>query len=121
MEYFYDDPADDTDDADVPKVGYARQFKGEFDTGDRVITFDFIVGSGFYGSAPDVVATGPRTVVGATVLGDAVAGLDVEFSRAIAGPPVQLRMERRHQCQWRIYPDHLQPGRGERLLPCPRP
>ena len=88
VEYFYDDPTDDTDSADIPKVGYARQFKGEFDTGVRVIVFDFIVGSGFYGSepeAPEVVADGPRTEVEVTVLGDAVEGLTVEFSRAIAG------------------------------------
>ena len=52
VEYYYDDPADDTDRADIPKVGYAREFKGEFDTGERVITFDFVVGSGFYGSSP---------------------------------------------------------------------
>ena len=88
VEYFYDDPADDTDSADIPKVGYAREFKGEFDTGERIITFDFIVGSGFYGSEPEepeVVADGPRTEVEVTVLGDAVEGLTVEFSRAIAG------------------------------------
>ena len=87
VEYFYDDPNDDTDNADVPKVGYAREFKTKTEVGGNVIPFDFIVGSGFYGSAPDVVATGPRTVVGAKVLGDAVEGLDVEFSRAIAGRP----------------------------------
>ena len=85
VEYYFDDPADDTDSADVPKVGYAREFKGEFDAGVRVITFDFIVGSGFYGSLPGVVSAGPRTEVDATVLGDAVEGLDVEFSRAISG------------------------------------
>ena len=80
VEYFFDDPNDDTDSADIPKVGYARQFKGE--------RFNVIIGSGFYGSAPEepeVVADGPRTEVEATVLGDAVEGLTVEFSRAIAG------------------------------------
>ena len=41
---------------------------------------DFIVGSGFYGTEP-----GPRTEVEATVLGDAVEGLVVEFSRAVSG------------------------------------
>ena len=85
VEYYFDDPTDDTDSADIPKVGYARQFKGEFDTGERAITLDFIVGSGFYGRAPDVVATGPRTEVEATVLGSAVEGLTVEFSRATSG------------------------------------
>ena len=29
VEYYFDDPADDTDSADIPKVGYARQFTGE--------------------------------------------------------------------------------------------
>ena len=81
VEYFYDDPTDDTDSADIPKVGYARQFKGEFDKGDRVL----IVGSGFYGSEPEGVTEGPRTEVEVTVLGDAVEGLTVEFSRAISG------------------------------------
>ena len=86
VQYFFDDPTDDTDSADIPKVGYAREFKGEWDAGTRVIQFDFIVGSGFYGHASDVTV-GLRTDVQATVLGDAVVGLDVEFSRAIAGRP----------------------------------
>ena len=80
VEYFFDDPTDDTDSADVPKVGYARQFRGE--------RFNVIIGSGFYGSAPEepeVVADGPGTEVEVTVLGEAVEGLTVEFSRAIAG------------------------------------
>ena len=88
VEYFYDDPTDDTDSADVPKVGYARQFTGERVREDgTALTINFVVGSGFYRRAPDIAATGPRTVVGAKVLGDAVEGLDVEFSRAIAGRP----------------------------------
>ncbi len=84
VEYYFDDPNDDSDSADIPKVGYARQFTTELDIGGRVIPLNFIIGSGFYGRAADVV-TGPSTVVEATVLGDAVEGLDVEFSRAIAG------------------------------------
>ena len=84
VEYYFDDPADDTDSADIPKVGYAREFKTQTELGGRVVPYNFIVGSGFYGRAPEV-ATGPSTVVEATVLGDAVEGLDVEFSRAIAG------------------------------------
>ena len=85
VEYYFDDPTDDTDSADVPKVGYARQFTGERERADgTALPINFIVGSGFYGRAAEV-ATGPGTVVEATVLGDAVEGLDVEFSRAIAG------------------------------------
>ena len=87
VEYFYDDPDDDTDSADIPKVGYARTITGELSLGGRVVPVNYIVGSGFYGRAPDVVAAGPRTVVGATVVGDAVEGLDVEFSRAVSGRP----------------------------------
>ena len=85
VEYHFDDPTDDTDSVDIPKVGYARQLTGEFIRSDgRVISINFIIGSGFYGRAADV-GTGPSTVVEASVLGDAVEGLDVEFSRAIAG------------------------------------
>ena len=84
VEYYWDDPADDSDRADVPKVGYARQYTGEFDAGERVIPINFIIGSGFYGPAAEV-GTGPSTVVEATVMGDAVEGLDVAFARAISG------------------------------------
>ena len=49
VQYYYDDPADDTDSDDTPKVGYARQFTGELPTADgRVLPVNFIVGSGFY-------------------------------------------------------------------------
>ena len=85
VEYYFDDPADDTDSADIPKVGYAREFTGELILGERVVPLHFIIGSGFYGRAPDVVPDGPYTEVEATVIGDAVEGLTVEFSRSIAG------------------------------------
>ena len=51
VEYHYDDPADDSDSADIPKVGYAREFTGEINAGGRILPADFIVGSGFYPSA----------------------------------------------------------------------
>ena len=89
VEYYFDDPTDDTDRADVPKVGYAREFTGQIQRPDgSVVPTHYVIGSGFYGSepeAPEVVADGPRTEVEVTVLGDAVEGLTVEFSRAIAG------------------------------------
>ena len=43
VQYYFDDPNDDTDRADIPKVGYARQFSGP--------PIDFIIGSGFYQSS----------------------------------------------------------------------
>ena len=86
VEYYFDDPTDDTDSADIPKVGYAREFASSFQRADGIIVpLNLIVGSGFYGRAPDVVPTEPRTEVEATVLGDAVEGLTVEFARSIAG------------------------------------
>ncbi len=51
VEYYYDDPADDSDRVDIPKVGYAREFTGEINVGGRIIPADFIVGSGFYPSS----------------------------------------------------------------------
>ena len=63
IEYHFDDPADDTDSADIPKVGYARQFSGELSLGGRVVPVNYIVGSGFYLSSPEVVAAGQNTVV----------------------------------------------------------
>ena len=85
VEYYFDDPTDDTDSADIPKVGYAREFKGSLQIADgRAVPLNIIVGSGFYGRAP-VVPTEPHTAVEATVTGDAVEGLTVEFARSIAG------------------------------------
>ncbi len=85
VEYYFDDPNDDTDSADIPKVGYAREFKTQTELGGRVVPYNFIIGSGFYGRAPEVVPTDPYTEVEATVLGNAVEGLTVEFSPSIAG------------------------------------
>ena len=81
LEYNYDDPAV-TGDEDIgsPKVGYAELF-----------TFqgrEYVLGAGFYTGDPDSdLRHITRTEVEATVLGDAVEGLAVEFSRAIAGRP----------------------------------
>ena len=77
--YGFDDPTDDSDRDDVPKVGYARLVGG----GEREI-LRIAIGSGFYPSH-FASTTSTHTVVEATVLGDAVEGLTVEFSRAIAG------------------------------------
>ena len=56
VEYYFDDPADDTDSADIPKVGYARQFTRTITTNDGAeIHTNLIIGSGFYGTAPGVL------------------------------------------------------------------
>ena len=57
VDYYFDDPTDDTDSADIPKVGYAREFTGEIRRPDgSVLPINFVVGSGFYLSSPEVIA-----------------------------------------------------------------
>ncbi len=64
VEYYFDDPTDDTDSADIPKVGYARIFADQFPRVDGSTgSVNFIIGSGFYGSAPEVGAAGRNAVV----------------------------------------------------------
>lgn len=63
VRYYYDDPADDTDSADIPKVGYAREFSGELSLGGRAVPVNVIVGSGFYLSSPEVTAVRQNNVL----------------------------------------------------------
>ncbi len=65
VEYYFDDPTDDTDSADIPKVGYARQFASQIQRTDgSVIPVNIIVGSGFYGRAtPEAVASDHDAVI----------------------------------------------------------
>ena len=61
-EYYFDNPADDNDSAEVPKVGYARVFTANLPSADgSARSLDFIVQSGFYGSATDAASTVTRT------------------------------------------------------------
>ena len=48
-EYYFDNPADAFDSADVPKVGYARVFTAHIPRPDgSTVPIDFIINSGFY-------------------------------------------------------------------------
>ena len=48
-EYYFDNPADDNDSAEVPKVGYARVFTAHIPRPDgSTVSIDYIVNSGFY-------------------------------------------------------------------------
>ena len=91
VEYYFDDPAV-TGDEDIgsPKVGYAEQF-----------TFqgrEYVLGAGFYTGDPGSdLRHITRTEVEVTVLGDAVEGLAVEFSRAVAG--------RSRNFAWNVFTD----------------
>ena len=47
--YYFDNPADDTDSAEIPKVGYARVFAADLTLPDgSTVPSRFIVNSGFY-------------------------------------------------------------------------
>ena len=53
VEYHFDDPTDATDSADIPKTGYVRTFSHEAQRADgSTRQISFVVGSGFYGTAP---------------------------------------------------------------------
>ena len=54
VEYYWDDPSDDSDRADIPKVGYAREVRVDVPTADgRVVSVNLVIGSGFYRSPTD--------------------------------------------------------------------
>ena len=64
VEYYYDDPTDDTDSADIPKTGYAREFTGQVRRLDGTLQpVSFVVGSGFYGSRTAAAESGPNRAV----------------------------------------------------------
>ena len=53
VEYYFDDPTDASDSADIPKLGYARQFARTITTSNGTeITTNLIIGSGVYLRAP---------------------------------------------------------------------
>ena len=53
VQYYFDDPIDEADSANIPKVGYAREFEVTRANGD---VENYIIGSGFYLSDPRVTA-----------------------------------------------------------------
>ena len=60
-EYYFDNPADDTDNAEVPKVGYARIVTANFPQPDgSTKSLDLIVNSGFYLDAEGLGDLGGR-------------------------------------------------------------
>ena len=85
VEYYYDDPADDTDRADIPKIGYARQFTGQLRRPDgSVIPLNFIVGSGLYGSSTEAVAEGGNPVI-ESVLPQVMRAMTASTVDAVSG------------------------------------
>ncbi len=85
VEYYFDDPTDDTDSADVPKVGYARQFAGRILRADgSFLPLDFIIGSGFYGRASDGAAARQTNAV-KSVLPQVMRAMTASTVDAVSG------------------------------------
>ncbi len=64
VEYYFDDPSDDTDSADIPKLGYAREFiRTTMSGGGTEITTRLVIGSGVYLRAPETTAAHQNTVI----------------------------------------------------------
>ena len=68
LEYYWDDPGDDTDRADIPKLGYAREFTRTITTrtGEELKT-SLIIGSGVYLREPETTAAGQNAAVEAVL------------------------------------------------------
>ena len=94
VEYYFDDPDDDTDSADIPKLGYAREFTRTTSAADGTeISTHLVIGSGVYLRASEPVARQTnavkavlpqvmRAMTASTV--DAVSG---RIQQATAGTP----------------------------------
>ena len=84
-EYHFDDPTDDTDSVDIPKVGYVRTFSDQAQRADgSTRQISFVVGSGFYGSASQEVAQGGNAVI-ESVLPQVMRVMTVSTVSAVSG------------------------------------
>lgn len=98
VQYYWDDPTDDTDAADIPKVGYAREFTGQLRTPDgRVIPLDLVVGSGFYMNAPGVTAARQNTAIEAVLpqvmramTANTIDAISARIRQATSGAPMTM-------------------------------
>ncbi len=83
--YHFDDPADDSDSADIPKVGYARVITGNIPSPDGTIgPAHFIINSGFYLSTPEVIAARQNSAV-ESVLPQVVRAMTASTVDAVSG------------------------------------
>ncbi|MDE0031648.1 MAG: autotransporter domain-containing protein [Deltaproteobacteria bacterium] len=85
VEYYFDDPEDHSDSADIPKVGYAREFKADIVRSDGItVSLDLVIGSGFYPSSPSVAAARQNTVV-KSVLPQVMRAMTASTVDAVSG------------------------------------
>ena len=81
VEYHFDDPTDPNDSADIPKTGFAREFTAR--VGPQA-TIKFVVGSGFYGRAPEAVDAGGNAVI-ESVLPQVMRAMTASTVDAVSG------------------------------------
>ena len=81
VEYYFDNPNDDNDSADIPKTGFAREFTAR--VGPQA-TIRFVVGSGFYGRAPEAVDAGGNAVI-ESVLPQVMRAMTASTVDAVSG------------------------------------
>ena len=81
VEYYFDDPTDPNDSADISKTGFAREFTAR--VGPQA-TIKFVVGSGFYGRAPEAVDAGGNAVIEA-VLPQVMRAMTASTVDAVSG------------------------------------
>ena len=85
VEYHFDDPTDATDSADIPKTGYVRTFSHEVQRADgSTRQISFVVGSGFYGTAPAAEAASGNAVI-ESVLPQVMRAMTVSTVGAVSG------------------------------------
>ena len=83
VEYHFDDPNDDSDSVDIPKVGYVRTFSDQIPRADGSIAqVSFVVGSGFYRPA-DEAQVGQSTVI-ESVLPQVIRAMTVSTVDAVS-------------------------------------
>ena len=81
VEYYFDNPNDDNDSADIPKTGFAREFTAR--VGPQA-TIRFVVGSGFYGRAPEAIDAGGNAVI-ESVLPQVMRAMTASTVDAVSG------------------------------------
>lgn len=84
LRYYYDDPTDDTDSADIPKVGYAREFTANVPRGNSTVPVKYLIGSGFYLNSPTVTAARKANVIKA-VLPQVMRAMTASTVDAVSG------------------------------------
>ena len=110
VEYYFDDPSDASDSADIPKVGYAREFQFQ-PAGGTGPQSRVVIGSGFYLSDPGVVAARQNL---------AIEDVLPQVMRAMTASTVDAVSSRIEQATSDAPPaQKLQPRRGLLALRCP--